>query len=843
MQGETGPTGAPGDRYQTTYTGSISTPSEGGSIGPINVGVDLAYITGNSVVVVKSDLLSGFEGTVFSYDRVSGALTITGITNIVGTFGAGTYNINLDGIDGPTGPQGIQGSTGVTGPTGAPGDRYQTTFLTNISPPPSEGGSIGPVTVESGLAYITGNSVVVINNTLGSFEGYVVSYDKSSGAMTIGNIKNVVGVFGSGTYNVNLDGIDGPTGAQGNTGSTGPTGLQGQTGATGPTGPTGQQGDTGATGPTGQQGDTGATGPTGPTGQQGATGATGPTGQQGDTGSTGPTGPTGLQGATGATGEQGSTGPTGPTGLQGATGPTGPTGMQGETGPTGPTGLQGEKGETGATGPTGLQGATGPTGAQGVTGYTGPTGLEGATGSATIAGNSVRFLMAPSITTGTFNFATIPSPSFSGLLFNATSYDGVSTANWFQELSVQVDNATNNDYTDPGSTGRDAYIQITNQYDPSEMYLIKVTHVNPRKTIISSNSLFSNASTVEYSGGRITEIVGFLTNLIPGQIYVFSFVVNGGTGPKGDQGIQGFTGATGPTGLQGPTGETGPTGPTGLQGETGPTGPTGLQGATGPTGETGPTGAQGATGPTGFKGDTGPMGISGPLAVIAYTLGTDQSIPNNIPTPILYDTADLANTQGTISGTYDSTFGTFTNTSSNTIQVLVSAQVALSSSTGIVLLISKGNSGTDVFAQNSTASIASFVTGICLLGPGEYIRILLTQVSGVSINVTSYFGFSRLLITQLDYVVGPTGLIGPTGPFGGPPGDKGATGFTGPTGPAGYIGSDGATGATGYTGASGLNGDTGPTGPVGPITAYTFDGGDPTSDYTNGPAFDCGSYI
>jgi hypothetical protein len=54
---------------------------------------------------------------------------------------------------------------------------------------------------------------------------------------------------------------------------------------------------------------------------------------------------------------------------------------------------------------------------------------------------------------------------------------------------------------------------------------------------------------------------------------------------------------------------------------------------------------------------------------------------------------------------------------------------------------------------------------------------------------------------------------------------KGAEGGVGPGS------TPGATGATGPTGASGA---------TGPITAFNFDGGSPFTDYTNGPAFDCG---
>ena len=98
---------------------------------------------------------------------------------------------------------------------------------------------------------------------------------------------------------------------------------------------------------------------------------------------------------------------------------------------------------------------------------------------------------------------------------------------------------------------------------------------------------------------------------------------------------------------------------------------------------------------------------------------------------------------------------------------------------------------------------------------------------------------------------GPTGATGATGATGqqGSTGSTGATGLTGSTGATGLTGSTGATGATGVTGATGSTGPVGatgttgpigPTGATGPVIPYIFDGGDPTSTYFVGPAFDCG---
>ena len=90
--------------------------------------------------------------------------------------------------------------------------------------------------------------------------------------------------------------------------------------------------------------------------------------------------------------------------------------------------------------------------------------------------------------------------------------------------------------------------------------------------------------------------------------------LQGPTGPKGDTGLQGATGVKGDTGLQGASGlqgATGPRGDAGLQGATGVKGDTGLQGASGLQGATGPRGDAGLQGATGVKGDTGLQGATG----------------------------------------------------------------------------------------------------------------------------------------------------------------------------------------------------------------------------------------
>ena len=252
--GVTGPTGYDGARYASPTQYEVTpTVTLGGTQGlPINPG--LGYIPGNSIVVVSVDDIDiGFQGRVFSYDISTGDIVIDEVSSIRGTFIYGIYNVNLDGIDGPTGPTGETGGIGSTGPTGKSGSIYNTRTNSPTLPTPIAGGS-QTFNVETGLAYIPGNVVVVVDSTnrVNQFQGYVSVYNIATGNLVVSNISGITGTFALRIYNINLFGIQGPTG------DTGPTGDIGHTGETGPTGDAST-----VTGPTGE---TGATGPTGPTG-------------------------------------------------------------------------------------------------------------------------------------------------------------------------------------------------------------------------------------------------------------------------------------------------------------------------------------------------------------------------------------------------------------------------------------------------------------------------------------------------------------------------------------------------------------------------------------------------
>jgi Collagen triple helix repeat (20 copies) len=394
--GATGPRGV-GDHFSSATTAAVAlAPVQDGTVS-LNIEPGLAYITGNSVVVVCAiDRTVRFQAQVTAYDAASGQLDLELVSSVAGDFvglGAAVFNVNLDGVDGPTG---WTGATGWTGPQGATG--YSDRFLTQtaaVTLQPVLAGSL-VLAVAPNLAYVAGNSVVVVSASDPSlrFSAQVSDYATLTGQLSLADIQGIYGDFSSVVaqrYIVNLDGVDGPTGPTGQQGIQGIQGIRGVTGDFGPTGAqgfTGPKGDIGLRGLQGVQGPTGAIGAQGVKGETGDQGETGAQGIQGIRGVTGDFGPTGAQGFTGPKGDiglrglqgvQGPTGAVGAQGVKGETGDQGETGAQGIQGPQGPQGIQGTQGLRGPQGMTGQQGPKGETGYTGAVG-TGPTGIQGPTG-------------------------------------------------------------------------------------------------------------------------------------------------------------------------------------------------------------------------------------------------------------------------------------------------------------------------------------------------------------------------------------------------------------------------------------------------------------------------------
>ena len=347
--GPTGPTGAAGATGPTGVTGAGTTGATGttGAIGPTGptgpTGAGTTGPTGTTGAVGPTGPAgptgpTGSDAVMTGPTGTTGPQGPTGPTGTTGPKGAtGTTGpqglTGTTGPQGPTGPTGTTGPEGPTGPTGLSGDIYGTVStdeidLTNVDDPLT-------ITVETGLAYTAGQSIIIAYDNSNKVEGSVNSYNSGTGSLQV-SVDTVTGTSTQSLWSVNLAGAPGPEGPTGATGSTGP---QGPTGTTGPKGATGPTGTTGPEGPTGPTGTTGPQGPAGPTGTTGAQGVAGPTGTTGAQGPAGPTGTIGPEGPTGPTGTTGPQGPAGPTGTTGPAGPKGATGTTGPEGPTGPTGL------------------------------------------------------------------------------------------------------------------------------------------------------------------------------------------------------------------------------------------------------------------------------------------------------------------------------------------------------------------------------------------------------------------------------------------------------------------------------------------------------------------------
>jgi len=193
-----------------------------------------------STIIANQVLFSTMVGSSIYTNQVSASSilfsSMTGSSMSVSSISTSVVSMN-----------GISYSTlGITGMTGASGDRFltQTYGSTLFSVNPLTSTTVVSMIVDTNLAYITGNTVVVVNqlNTASTFDGTVQYYNRNTGALSTINIVNISNsaLFPSNVvYDVNLHGIDGPTGMMGPTGTTGPTGDTGSTGYTGPTGPQG----------------------------------------------------------------------------------------------------------------------------------------------------------------------------------------------------------------------------------------------------------------------------------------------------------------------------------------------------------------------------------------------------------------------------------------------------------------------------------------------------------------------------------------------------------------------------------------------------------------------------
>jgi hypothetical protein len=810
--GPVGATGAQGDVYNTTTNGEWSwSPVEVGRTLWANIGTNLSYITGHSLLISSPDRY--IKVSVISYDKGLGRLYAL-IKSVSGEsfFPSAIYNINLNPLDGEQGATGIQGNTGSTGPTGPQGLQGATGVSGNLfySSTPSAWtfgtlavGQPTTTTISRNLSFISGNSVVVTeqnSNPIHSFQGRVVLYDPLLGNITI-TVTSILGSpnFLNAFYIVNLnpiDGIQGDTGATGQTGATGHTGIQGYTGHTGIKGETGAVGQTGATG---------------------ALGLTGPTGMSGDMYKSITINPYSFNIIVGNyqtfTIESGlsftsqntvvvvaQSDPTHyfqgrvivyniltgsmqiiVTSLGGSNifpndlfivnlnpidGIQGDTGATGQTGATGPTGIQGYTGHTGLKGETGVQGQTGATGAQGLTG---PTGMSGD--------------LYTSITTNTWSFNPVAiggTPTMtiaSGLSFTPGNSVVVvaqsDTAHYFQGRVIS--------YNKLNGT---IEVMVTSFYGsaifPSDFYIVNLNPIDglqgdagemgetgptgvagPIGPTGQAGDLFYTQTVSTWSqspvtiGGTATLEVGknlsYLFGhsvIITSQLYGKSIQATVSSYNKGSGSlIVIIKGFTGTNEFLPDIYQVNLNPIDGIQGDTGATGLQGETGHTGMQGQTGHTGIKGETGSTGETGATGAQGLTGPT-------GMSGDLYTSITTSAW---------------------------SSNPVTV--------------------GGSETLTIAPGLSFTAGSSVVVVAQSDTGHYFqgRVLsYNSLSGaIEITITIFSGStnfpSDLYIVNLNPI---DGLQGDTGAMG----IQGDTGYTGIQGPTGHTGVQGQTGAQGDTG-------------------------------------------
>lgn len=220
----------------TNIRGTINLPYTGDGIGRVLTFQDIGNNFGVNPLTLATTNGDTFEDQTTVRDFFFSGLTLTMIAAPNGMW----FQSRVVGYPGPT------GSMGATGSPGLQGDRYYTA---------SEPIYIVPALslsetfqVQPNLAYMQGTYILVVDSTNvnNNFNAVVQSYDKETGLLTAYNFTNINGLFGYADpiiYNINLNGIQGPTGPTGqqgipgtaeNTGATGPQGLTGPPGVAGP---------------------------------------------------------------------------------------------------------------------------------------------------------------------------------------------------------------------------------------------------------------------------------------------------------------------------------------------------------------------------------------------------------------------------------------------------------------------------------------------------------------------------------------------------------------------------------------------------------------------------------
>lgn len=337
----------------------------------------------------------------------------------------------------------------------------------------------------------------------------------------------------------------------------------------------GISGSSGLSGISGSIGVSGISGLVGTIGLSGISGLQGLVGQIGQSGISGLSGLFGQSGISGLSGRSGISGLSGVIGISGLSGQSGQLGISGISGTIGISGIVGSNGVSGISGQSGLSGQSGSGGGRGESGISGLSGLIGIDGS-----NTRRFLwdgIASNATTpGTFVEQNVDNlTGLTYVIFNYYDYYGNDLTNWFSVLKNWVD--------------------VTGGLSSTDKMILQITKV-------SDNSIIGTWFGVAYyTDNYPTDILfkmgplDITTNyqMQVGELYSFSWVLNGSDGISGLSGL---------SGEQGQIGNEGNSGISGLSGISGEFGTSGISGLSGTLGESGISGTEGLSGLSGING-------------------------------------------------------------------------------------------------------------------------------------------------------------------------------------------------------------------------------------------------
>lgn len=159
-KGDTGATGAAGDKYTTTSTTSLVV---GNGTKNLTVGLNLAYIPEQSIIIAATAVVdTHMHGTVVSYNPATGAM-VADVTQHTGTGTYTSWQIGLSGAAGVQGPAGTAATIAVGFvTTGLPGSSV---VITNAG---TSSAAVFDFTIPRGdTGFFVGDASTITTGTLG----------------------------------------------------------------------------------------------------------------------------------------------------------------------------------------------------------------------------------------------------------------------------------------------------------------------------------------------------------------------------------------------------------------------------------------------------------------------------------------------------------------------------------------------------------------------------------------------------------------------------------------------------------------------------------------------------